>query len=96
MSQDELSRIAGNKNVARAAARRLSADELTKLTEVFLNVLDEKEREAEQEKAREAEKERKLADIVKQLEESGLSVDDIAGLATKRRGRPPKKVEADR
>jgi DNA-binding protein H-NS len=91
MSQDALDRIAGNKNVARAAARRLSADQLNKLTEVFMEVMEEKEQEFEKKKAEEAAKAQKLVEIKQQLEDAGLSVEDIAKVTTKRRGRPPKK-----
>ena len=48
MSSESLERIARNKNVARAAARQLSMEQLQKLAEVVEEVIDQKRDEDRQ------------------------------------------------
>jgi len=91
MSSESLERIARNKNVARAAARQLSMEQLRKLAEVIGEVIDQKKNEEVQRQEEEAEKARKLAEIREQINEAGLSLDDLVTEQPKRkRGRPPK------
>ncbi|MDV6319040.1 hypothetical protein [Chromohalobacter sp. HP20-39] len=92
MSTDTLERIARNKNVARAAARQLSMEQLHKLSEVIGEVIEQKQQEDHKRQAEEAAKERKLAEIREAMSDAGLSMDDlISEQPRKRRGRPPKK-----
>ncbi|MCK2043886.1 hypothetical protein KZO83_14390 [Chromohalobacter sp. TMW 2.2308] len=92
MSTDTLERIARNKNVARAAARQLSMEQLHKLSEVIGEVIEQKQQEDHKRQAEEAAKERKLAEIREAMSDAGLSLDDlISEQPRKRRGRPPKK-----
>ena len=63
MSSESLERIARNKNVARAAARQLSMEQLHKLAEVIGEVIEQKQDEDKQRQQEEAMKERKLAEI---------------------------------
>ena len=91
MSAENLERIARNKNVARAAARQLSMEQLGKLAEIVQEAIDaKKEEELQRQKAAEA-KARKLDEIRKELEEAGLSPEDLAAVAKPKRGRPRKK-----
>ncbi|MDZ7853046.1 MAG: hypothetical protein U5L98_10475 [Halomonas sp.] len=91
MSSESLERIARNKNVARAAARQLSMEQLRKLAEVIGEVIDQKKDEEVQRQEEEADKARKLAEIREQINEAGLSLDDLVTEQPKRkRGRPPK------
>jgi len=91
MSSESLERIARNKNVARAAARQLSTEQLHKLAEVIGEVIEQKKDEEVQRQEEEAEKARKLAEIREQINEAGLSLDDLVTEQPKRkRGRPPK------
>ncbi|CAM3300306.1 H-NS histone family protein [Halomonas lysinitropha] len=91
MSSESLERIARNKNVARAAARQLSMEQLRKLAEVIGEVIDQKRDEEVQRQEEEADKARKLAEIREQINEAGLSLDDLVTEQPKRkRGRPPK------
>jgi len=91
MSSESLERIARNKNVARAAARQLSMEQLHKLAEVISEVIEQKKDEEMQRQEEEAEKARKLAEIREQINEAGLSLDDLVTEPPKRkRGRPPK------
>ncbi|MCK0714733.1 hypothetical protein ACFO0U_11860 [Chromohalobacter sarecensis] len=92
MSTDTLERIARNKNVARAAARQLSMEQLHKLSEVIGEVIEQKQQEDHKRQAEEADKERKLAEIREAMSDAGLSLDDLMSeQPRKRRGRPPKK-----
>ncbi|MFG6158367.1 hypothetical protein ACGTNG_06140 [Halomonas sp. 1390] len=91
MSSETLERIARNKNVARAAARQLSMEQLHKLAEVIGEVIEQKKDEEIQRQEEEAEKARKLAEIREQINEAGLSLDDlVTEQPTRKRGRPPK------
>lgn len=91
MSSESLERIARNKNVARAAARQLSMEQLQKLAEVVEEVIEQKKDEDRQRQEDEAQKARKLAEIREQITEAGLSLDDLVAEQPKRkRGRPPK------
>ncbi|WP_280562196.1 MULTISPECIES: hypothetical protein [unclassified Chromohalobacter] len=92
MSTDTLERIARNKNVARAAARQLSMEQLHKLSEVIGEVIEQKQQEDHKRQAEEAAKEQKLAEIREAMSDAGLSLDDLMSeKPRKRRGRPPKK-----
>ncbi|MFD2189805.1 H-NS histone family protein [Pistricoccus aurantiacus] len=91
MSSESLERIARNKNVARAAARQLSMEQLHKLSEVIGEVIEQKQQEEQQRHEEEAMKERKLAEIREAITDAGLSLDDLVPEQPKRRrGRPPK------
>lgn len=91
MSTESLERIARNKNVARAAARQLSMEQLNKLAEVIGEVIDQKQQEEKLRQEDEAQKARKLAEIHEAINDAGLSLDDLVGEQPKRRrGRPPK------
>lgn len=91
MSSETLERIARNKNVARAAARQLSMEQLHKLAEVIEEVIEQKKEEEQQRQQEEAEKERKRSEILEAINEAGLSVDDLVVEPPRRkRGRPPK------
>ncbi len=91
MSSETLERIARNKNVARAAARQLSMEQLHKLAEVIDEVIDKKKEEEHQRQEEEVEKERKRSEILEALTEAGLSLDDLVPEQPRRkRGRPPK------
>ncbi|MGQ7248968.1 H-NS family histone-like protein [Halomonas sp. V046] len=91
MSSESLERIARNKNVARAAARQLSMEQLQKLAEVVEEVIEQKKGEDRQRQEDEVQKARKLAEIREQINEAGLSLDDLVAEQPKRkRGRPPK------
>ncbi|MBB3188928.1 hypothetical protein [Halomonas cerina] len=91
MSSETLERIARNKNVARAAARQLSTEQLHKLAEVIDEVIAQKKDEEVQRQQEEEAKARKLAEIREQINEAGLSLDDLVSEQPKRkRGRPPK------
>lgn len=91
MSTESLERIARNKNVARAAARQLSMEQLHKLAEVIGEVIDQKQQEEQLRQEDEAQKARKLAEIHEAINDAGLSLDDLVGEQPKRRrGRPPK------
>ncbi len=81
MSSETLERIARNKNVARAAARQLSMEQLHKLAEVIEEVIEQKKDEEQQRQEEEAEKERKRSEILEAINEAGLSVDDLVGAA---------------
>ncbi|PRY69244.1 MULTISPECIES: H-NS family histone-like protein [Halomonas] len=97
MSSESLERIARNKNVARAAARQLSMEQLHKLAEVIGEVIEQKKDEEVQRQEEEAEKARKLAEIREQINEAGLSLDDLVTEQPKRkRGRPPKNANANK
>ncbi|WP_027350768.1 H-NS histone family protein [Halotalea alkalilenta] len=90
MSSDDLARIARNKNVARAAARQLSMEQLVKLSEIINDVITQKRDEEAQRQQEEKLKEEKLAEIRDAMSSAGLSVDDLVAERPKRRGRPPK------
>ncbi|KAA0013677.1 H-NS histone family protein [Billgrantia pellis] len=91
MSSETLERIARNKNVARAAARQLSMEQLNKLSDVIGEVIEQKKEEEKLRKQEEADKERKLAEIREAMNDAGLSVEDLVGeQPRRRRGRPPK------
>ena len=60
MSTESLERIARNKNVARAAARQLSMEQLHKLSEVIGEVIEQKQQEDHQRLREEADKQKKL------------------------------------
>ncbi|MCE8025566.1 H-NS family nucleoid-associated regulatory protein [Billgrantia sp. LNSP4103-1] len=91
MSSETLERIARNKNVARAAARQLSMEQLHKLSDVIGEVIEQKNEEEKLRKQEEADKERKLAEIREAMSDAGLSVEDLVGeQPRRRRGRPPK------
>ncbi|MCE8010871.1 H-NS histone family protein [Halomonas sp. MCCC 1A11036] len=91
MSSETLERIARNKNVARAAARQLSMEQLHKLSDVIGEVIEQKNEEEKLRKQEEADKERKLAEIREAMNDAGLSVEDLVGeQPRRRRGRPPK------
>ncbi|GKW48130.1 H-NS family histone-like protein [Halomonas sp. NCCP-2165] len=91
MSAESLEKIARNKNVARAAARQLSMEQLHKLAEVIGEVIEQKQEDELRREQEEAMKERKLAEIREAINEAGLSLDDLVSEQPKRRGRPPKK-----
>ncbi|GAA0570346.1 hypothetical protein ACFQH5_09810 [Halomonas salifodinae] len=93
MSVESLERIARNKNVARAAARQLSMEQLHKLAEVIGEVIEQKQEDEVRRQQEEAMKERKLAEIREAINEAGLSLDDLVSEQPKRRGRPPKKKD---
>ncbi|MAY72413.1 H-NS family histone-like protein [Halomonas litopenaei] len=94
MSSESLERIARNKNVARAAARQLSMEQLQKLAEVVEEVIDQKRDEDRQRQEEEMQKAQKLAEIREQITEAGLSLDDLVSEQPKRkRGRPPKNAK---
>ncbi|OHZ04266.1 H-NS family nucleoid-associated regulatory protein [Salinicola sp. MIT1003] len=91
MSTESLERIARNKNVARAAARQLSMEQLHKLSEVIGEVIEQKQQEDQERLKEEADKQQKLAEIREAMNNAGLSMDDLVGeQPRKRRGRPPK------
>ena len=91
MSSETLERIARNKNVARAAARQLSMEQLNKLSDVIGEVIEQKKEEDKLREKEEADKERKLAEIREAMSDAGLSVEDLVGEPPRRRrGRPPK------
>jgi DNA-binding protein H-NS len=91
MSSETLERIARNKNVARAAARQLSMEQLHKLAEVIGEVIELKQDEERQRQVDEIQKERKLAEIREAINDAGLSMEDLVAEQPKRkRGRPPK------
>ncbi|NIC06042.1 hypothetical protein [Billgrantia bachuensis] len=91
MSSETLERIARNKNVARAAARQLSMEQLHKLSDVIGEVIEQKNEEEKLRKKEEADKEKKLAEIREAMSDAGLSVEDLVGeQPRRRRGRPPK------
>lgn len=91
MSTESLERIARNKNVARAAARQLSMEQLHKLAEVIDEVIEQKKDEERQRQEEEVQKERKLAEIREAMNDAGLSLDDlVAEQPRRKRGRPPK------
>lgn len=90
MSTESLEKIARNKNVARAAARQLSMEQLHKLAEVIAEVIEQKQEEDTRRQHEEAQKARKLAEIREAINDAGLSLDDLVGEQPKRRGRPPK------
>ena len=95
MSTESLERIARNKNVARAAARQLSMEQLHKLAEVINEVIEQKREEDQRRQEEEIQKARRLAEIHEAISDAGLSLDDLVGEQPKRRrGRPPKKREA--
>ncbi|QJQ94451.1 MULTISPECIES: hypothetical protein [Halomonadaceae] len=95
MSSETLERIARNKNVARAAARQLSMEQLHKLAEVIGEVIEQKQQEDSQRHEEEIMKERKLAEIREAINDAGLSLDDLVGEQPKRRrGRPPKSAKS--
>ncbi len=60
MSSETLERIARNKNVARAAARQLSMEQLHKLSDVIGEVIEQKNEEEKLRKQEEADKEKTL------------------------------------
>lgn len=91
MSTETLERIARNKNVARAAARQLSMEQLHKLAEVISEVIEQKQDEDRLRQEEEALKARKLEEIREAISEAGLSLDDLVTEQPRRkRGRPPK------
>ena len=91
MSSETLERIARNKNVARAAARQLSMEQLNKLSDVIGEVIEQKKEEDKLREKEEADKEKKLAEIREAMSDAGLSVEDLVGEPPRRRrGRPPK------
>ena len=91
MSSEALERIARNKNVARAAARQLSMEQLNKLSDVISEVIEQKKEEEKIRKQEAVSKERKLAEIREAMLDAGLSVEDLVGEPPRRkRGRPPK------
>lgn len=91
MSTESLEKIARNKNVARAAARQLSMEQLYKLAEVINEVIEQKQDEERRRQEEETVKARKLEEIREAINDAGLSLDDLVGEQPKRRGRPPKK-----
>lgn len=95
MSTESLERLARNKNVARAAARQLSMEQLHKLAEVISEVIEQKQQEDHSRREEEEQKARKLAEIREAINDAGLSVDDLVGeQPRRRRGRPPKNAKA--
>ncbi|MCW4151188.1 H-NS histone family protein [Halomonas sp. 18H] len=94
MANQSLEEIARNKNVARAAARQLSMEQLHKLAEVIGEVIEQKNDEEKRRQDEEEKKARKLAEIREQINEAGLSVEDLVPDQPKRkRGRPPKNAD---
>lgn len=95
MSSESLEKIARNKNVARAAARQLSMEQLHKLAEVIGEVIEQKQEEERRRQEEESVKARKLEEIREAINDAGLSLDDLVSEQPKRRrGRPPKKEQA--
>jgi len=95
MSSEALERIARNKNVARAAARQLSMEQLHKLADVISEAIEQKKEEEKLRKQEEANKEKKLAEIREAMLDAGLSVEDLVGEPPRRkRGRPPKNTSS--
>lgn len=93
MSAETLERIARNKNVARAAARQLSMEQLGKLAAIIEEVIEAKKGE-EVQKQKEAEaKALKLEEIRRELAEAGLSPEDLSATHKPKRGRPRKKKD---
>lgn len=91
MSSEALERIARNKNVARAAARQLSMEQLRKLSDVIAEVMEQKRDEERQRQEEERQREHKRNEILEAISEAGLSVDDLVAEPVRRkRGRPPK------
>ncbi|WP_346798462.1 hypothetical protein R5M92_05565 [Halomonas sp. Bachu 37] len=90
MAGETLEQFARNKNVARAAARQLSMEQLNKLATVIQEVIEHKQQLEIERRQQEARKEKKLAEIREAMESAGLSMDDLIA-ETPRRGRPPKK-----
>lgn len=97
MSSETLERIARNKNVARAAARQLSMEQLHKLAEVIGEVIAQKKDEELSRQEEEAQKERKLAEIREAINDAGLSLNDLVTEQPRRkRGRPPKSANKNK
>jgi DNA-binding protein H-NS len=72
-------------------------EQLHKLAEVIGEVIEQKKDEEVQRQEEEAEKARKLAEIREQINEAGLSLDDLVTEQPKRkRGRPPKNANANK
>lgn len=96
MSTETLEKIARNKNVARAAARQLSMEQLGKLSEIINEVMAQKHEEERRRELEEAQKEKKLSEIRSAMSDAGLSVNDLmdSEQPRKRRGRPPKDASA--
>ena len=96
MSTETLEKIARNKNVARAAARQLSMEQLSKLSEIIDEVMTQKQEEEQKRRQEEASQEQQLAEIRAARPDAGLSVNDLVGneQPRKRRGRPPKDANA--
>ncbi|MBZ9557047.1 MULTISPECIES: hypothetical protein [Modicisalibacter] len=95
MSSESLEKIARNKNVARAAARQLSMEQLHKLAEVIGEVIEQKQEEERRRQEEESVKARKLEEIREAINDAGLSLDDLVSEQPKRRrGRPPKNEKA--
>ncbi|MBZ9538374.1 MULTISPECIES: H-NS histone family protein [Modicisalibacter] len=96
MSAESLEKIARNKNVARAAARQLSMEQLNKLADVINEVIEQKQEEERRRQEEESVKARKLEEIREAINDAGLSLDDLVGeQPRRRRGRPPKNKQAD-
>ena len=89
MSDVTLDKMARNKNVARAAYRKLSMEQLQKLQEVVGEVMDEKLEEQIRREEEEASRVERLEAIRQQLEEAGISPEELIP-TQKKRGRPRK------
>ncbi|MCL1144331.1 H-NS histone family protein [Shewanella gaetbuli] len=80
----------------KAAVKELTADELREVAAKLDKVIVEKEEEAKAEEAANAERNARIAEILAQIENSGLSIEDFGDVAAakpapkKRAPRPPK------
>ena len=89
MSDVTLDKMARNKNVARAAYRRLSMEQLQKLQDVVSEVMEEKLEEQIRFEEEEAARVKRLEAIRQQLDEAGISPEELLP-PQKKRGRPRK------
>lgn len=74
--------LAGNKAKARAAAKELTIDQLENIIAGFSSALEKLKIEAEVKAKQEAEKIKKAEELAKLIAESGLTLDEIAGIST--------------
>ncbi|TPE54985.1 H-NS histone family protein [Maribrevibacterium harenarium] len=85
-----LEELAGNKAKARAAAKELSIPQLENLIAGFNDALAKLKEMEEQRLAEEAEKTQKAEQISRLIEESGLTLEEIAILSAPRTANPIK------
>lgn len=79
-----LAELAGNKAKARAAAKELTIAQLENLIEGFNNALVKMQEEEQTRQAEIEAKARQAAEIAKLIEQSGLTLDEIAALGAPR------------